>query len=38
MNRKLYYINTDNNLEQNHREENRYLIVKTENDEKEKFW
>ena len=35
MNRKLYYINTDNNLEQNHREENRYLIVKTENDEKE---
>jgi len=35
MNKKAYYINTDNNFAQNHREEKKYLIVKTENDEEE---
>ena len=35
MNKKKYYINTDNNFAQNHREEKKYLIVKTENDEEE---
>ena len=35
INKKSYYINTDNNFAQNNREEKRYLIVKTENDEEE---